>query len=95
MKLHPEDEGRRNFKLIIWITEDLGFRQVGVMNVKLTLLSIKLPIWDTVKLHVNRSYGSTITPGPYCVARINTTFGRRDVILFGPDPYTGSQLARC
>jgi hypothetical protein len=64
MELHPEDEGRRTFKLIIWIIEELGFRQVGVMNVKLTLLSIKLPIWDTVKLHVNRYDGSTITPLP-------------------------------
>lgn len=25
MKLHPEDEGRRNFKRIIWTTKELGF----------------------------------------------------------------------
>lgn len=48
MKINPEDEGRRNFKLIIQIMQEVGFWQVVVMNVYGSLLSIKLPMRDTV-----------------------------------------------
>jgi hypothetical protein len=49
---------------IMLCEQEVGFRRVVVTKVMLTLLSIKLPIWDKVKLHVTRTDGSTITPLP-------------------------------